>query len=106
VSQENPNPPDTENDQPGENRELEEFFQRLPANFRWPKPNDEAIAAAMEAIQRMSGGVAGAELALGSHGVFHLIQRFAQQHVRFRRFRIQRDDLVKRIEYTLIFLRP
>ena len=65
MSQENPNPPDTENDQPGENRELEEFFQRLPANFRWPKPNDEAIAAAMEAIQRMSGGVAGAELALG-----------------------------------------
>ena len=65
MSPENPNPPNTEQDQPGENRELEEFFHRLPANFRWPKPNDEAIAAAMEAIQRMSGGVAGAELASG-----------------------------------------
>lgn len=65
MSPENPNPPDAEKDQPGENRELEEFFHRLPANFRWPKPNDEAIAAAMEAIQRMSGGVAGAELAVG-----------------------------------------
>ncbi|MBZ5655374.1 MAG: DUF4440 domain-containing protein [Acidobacteriia bacterium] len=64
MSPENPNPPDAENDQPGENRELEEFFHRLPANFRWPKPNDEAIAAAIEAIQRMSGGGAGAELAV------------------------------------------
>ena len=63
VSPENPNPPDADKDQPGENRELEEFFHRLPANFRWPKPNDEAIAAAMEAIQRISGGVAAAELA-------------------------------------------
>jgi len=66
VSPENPNPPNAEKDQPGENRELEDFFQRLPANFRWPKPNDEAIAAAMEAIQRMSGGVAGAELSVGA----------------------------------------
>lgn len=39
-----------------ENPELDEFFQRLPANFRWPKPSDEAVAAAVEAIQRMSGG--------------------------------------------------
>lgn len=65
MSLEKPNPPKAETDQPGENRELEDFFQRLPANFRWPKPNDEAIAAAMEAIQRMSGGVAGSELAVG-----------------------------------------
>ena len=64
MSPENPNPPDEERDQPGENREVEEFFHRLPANFHWPKPNDEAIAAAMKAIQRLSGGVAGAELAL------------------------------------------
>jgi len=63
VSPENPKPPDAEKDQPEENRELEEFFHRLPANFHWPKPNDDAIAAAVEAIQRMSGGVAGAELA-------------------------------------------
>jgi len=73
VSPKNPNPPnadaDADKDQPGENRELEEFFHRLPANFRWPKPNDEAVAAAMEAIQRLSGGVAGAELAVGDVSV-------------------------------------
>ena len=61
----NPNPPHTERDRPGENRELEDFLHRLPANSRWPKPNDEAIAAAIEAIQRLSGGVVGAELAVG-----------------------------------------
>jgi ketosteroid isomerase-like protein len=38
-----------------ENPELEDFFQRLPANFRWPKPSPEAVAAAVEAIQRISG---------------------------------------------------
>lgn len=69
MSSENPNPPNADKDQPGENRELEEFFHRLPANFRWPKPNDEAIAAAMEAIQRLSGGVAGAELAVAENAV-------------------------------------
>jgi len=66
VSPENPNPPNPEEDQPRENREVEDFFHRLPADFRWPKPNDEAIAAAMEAIQRIAGGVAGAELAVGA----------------------------------------
>src|SRR5512143_3435575 len=53
-----PKPLDPNPDPPGsvrENPELDEFFQRLPANFRWPKPSDEAIAAAVEAIQRMSG---------------------------------------------------
>jgi ketosteroid isomerase-like protein len=49
-----------------ENPELEEFFHRLPSNLRWPKPSEEAIAAAAEAIQRMAGGVAGAELVSGS----------------------------------------
>lgn len=39
-----------------ENSELDEFFHRLPSNFRWPKPSDEAMAAAVEAIQRMAGG--------------------------------------------------
>ena len=63
MSPENPKPANPDKDQPGENRELEEFFNRLPANFRWPKPNAEAIAAAMEAIQRISGGAAAAELA-------------------------------------------
>jgi ketosteroid isomerase-like protein len=43
-------------DKPAENPELEDFFHRLPSNFRWPKPNAEAVAAAVEAIQRMSGG--------------------------------------------------
>ena len=65
MSPDNPNPLDEEKDQPGENREVEEFFSRLPAHFHWPKPNEEAIAAAVEAIQRLSGGVAGAELAVG-----------------------------------------
>ncbi len=48
-----------------ENSELDEFFQRLPANFRWPKPSDESIAAATEAIQRLSGGT-GAEVVLAA----------------------------------------
>jgi ketosteroid isomerase-like protein len=39
-----------------ENVELDDFFQRLSANFRWPKPSPEAMAAAAEAIQRLSGG--------------------------------------------------
>ena len=52
----NPNPKDAARDRSRENREMEEFFERLPSNFRWPKPNPEAVAAAVEAIQRMSGG--------------------------------------------------
>jgi ketosteroid isomerase-like protein len=59
LNPENPKSPDPASEQPGvvrENLELEEFFQRLPANFRWPKPSAEAVAAAVEAIQRMSGG--------------------------------------------------
>jgi ketosteroid isomerase-like protein len=65
VTADNPNPtnpkPDPKKDQLVEGKEIEEFFQRLPANFRWPKPNAEAVAAAVEAIQRMSGGRAAAE---------------------------------------------
>jgi len=59
LSPEKPNTPESAGQLPDnvpENVELEEFFQRLPANFRWPKPSAEAIAAAVEAIQRMSGG--------------------------------------------------
>ncbi len=37
-------------------KDVEDFFQRLPGSFRWPKPNAEAVAAAVEAIHRMSGG--------------------------------------------------
>jgi ketosteroid isomerase-like protein len=65
VTRDNPNPPDPEQDerkdQPVEGKEIEEFFQRFPGNFRWPKPNAEAVAAAVEAIQRMSGGGAAAQ---------------------------------------------
>ena len=61
MTADKPNPPDPEKDQPVEGKEIEEFFQRLPGNFRWPKPNAEAVAAAVEAIQRMSGGSAAAE---------------------------------------------
>ncbi len=49
---------DPTKDRPSESQEIEEFFQRLPGNFRWPKPNAEAVAAAAEAIQRMSGNAA------------------------------------------------
>jgi len=48
-------------EKPAGSQEIEDFFQRLPANFRWPKPNADAVAAAVEAIQRMSGGAAVAQ---------------------------------------------
>jgi ketosteroid isomerase-like protein len=49
-------------DQP-EGKDIEDFFQRLPGSFRWPKPNAEAVAAAVEAVHRMSGGGAAQDLA-------------------------------------------
>lgn len=58
LSPEKPNPEPPEGAGPDvvpENHELNDFFQRLPGNFRWPKPSDEAVAAAVEAIQRLSG---------------------------------------------------
>jgi ketosteroid isomerase-like protein len=69
VTADNPNPPNPKPDPkkdhlvegPVEGKEIEEFFQRLPGNFRWPKPNAEAVAAAVEAIQRMSGSSAAAQ---------------------------------------------
>ncbi|MGD0415400.1 MAG: DUF4440 domain-containing protein [Terriglobales bacterium] len=63
MTEDNPNPFDPEKDQPAEGKEIEEFFQRLPGNFRWPKPNAEAVAAAVEAIHRMSGSSVAHELA-------------------------------------------
>ena len=71
MNPENPKAPDPAPAQPGslqENLELEEFFHRLPANFRWPKPSAEAVAAAVEAIQRMAGGL-GPEEAMAADGV-------------------------------------
>ena len=65
MSPDNPNPADPQKDEAAEGHvtgtEVDEFFQRLPGNFRWPKPNAEAVAAAVEAIQRMSGGAAAAQ---------------------------------------------
>jgi ketosteroid isomerase-like protein len=58
---------DPKDDRPLESQEIEEFFQRLPGNFRWPKPNAESVAAAAEAIQRMSG-TAAAQTAAGESG--------------------------------------
>ncbi len=58
MTADNPNPPDTEKDQPAEGNEIDDFLQRLPGSFRWPKPDAEAVAAAVEAIHRMSGTAA------------------------------------------------
>jgi len=58
---------DNKTDQPAESTEVEEFFQRMPSNFRWPKPNAESVAAAAEAIQRLAGGAA-ASTAMGEAG--------------------------------------
>ena len=54
MSADNRNSPDPEKDKRVAGKEVEEFLQRLPADFRWPKPNAEALAAAVEAIERMS----------------------------------------------------
>jgi ketosteroid isomerase-like protein len=58
LNPKNPTPPDPAADQPAgltDNPEIEEFFHRLPSNLRWPKPSAEAVAAAVEAVQRMAG---------------------------------------------------
>ncbi len=71
MTKDNPNPPDTaEDDQqkPVAGQEVEDFFQRLPGSFRWPKPNADAVAAAVEAIHRMSGSAADPGLATGDVG--------------------------------------
>ena len=57
--------PDPEKEQPVESKGFEEFFQRLPGSFRWPKPNAEAVAAAVEAIHRMSGSTPSKDPAAG-----------------------------------------
>lgn len=65
VDPKKPNLPDPAGE---ERRELpenpEEFFQRMPGSFHWPKPTAEAIAAAVEAIQQMSSGTSGEDGAL------------------------------------------
>lgn len=39
----------------GPNPEIDAFFQRLPSSLHWPAPSEAAIAAAVEAIQRIAG---------------------------------------------------
>ncbi|MGA2980632.1 MAG: DUF4440 domain-containing protein [Terriglobales bacterium] len=58
---------DPKKDRPPESQEIEEFFRRLPGNFRWPKPNAESVAAAAESIHRLSGNAAD-ETAAGEAG--------------------------------------
>jgi hypothetical protein len=63
VSQDDPNLPDTGRNQPDEdvskNNVLEDFFQKLPGSFRWPKPDAAAVAAAEEAIHRVASAAGG-----------------------------------------------
>jgi uncharacterized protein (TIGR02246 family) len=59
LNPERPKSPDPAADQGGnlrDNPEIDEFFHRLPSNLRWPKPSAEAVAAVVEAIQRLAGG--------------------------------------------------
>ncbi len=56
------------NDQAAAGKEIDEFFQRLPGNFRWPKPNADAMAAAVEAVQRLSGSAAAQTVAAAGGG--------------------------------------
>jgi ketosteroid isomerase-like protein len=65
VTADNPNSPDTEKDRPAEGNQIDDFLQRLPGSFRWPKPNAEAVAAAVEAIHRMSGSSTAQDQAAG-----------------------------------------
>ncbi len=69
MNPENPKtkPLPDENEAAGSNPEIDAFFQRLPSNLRWPAPNEAAIAAAVDAIQRISGsGTAGIQQERGS----------------------------------------
>ncbi len=50
-------------DQPNKDRvdgddALQDFFRTLPGNFRWPKPDPAAVAAAEQAIQKVASGPA------------------------------------------------
>jgi uncharacterized protein (TIGR02246 family) len=57
LDADNPKSPDQEPapaESLADNPDIEEFFGRLPGSLRWPKPSVEALAAATEAVQRMS----------------------------------------------------
>lgn len=49
------NPASEQTEAAGPNPEIDAFFDRLPSNLRWPAPSEAALAAAVEAIQRISG---------------------------------------------------
>jgi ketosteroid isomerase-like protein len=78
----NPKPPGPPDDKPADNQEIEEFFHRLPANFRWPKPSADAVAAATEAIHRLADEGAGdftadpANACAGCGGSLPMVARF------------------------------
>src|SRR5690349_8398528 len=40
--------------EPTPNTEVDEFFRRLKHDMRWPKPSPEAMAAALQATQRLA----------------------------------------------------
>ena len=66
LEEQNPTNPESKDIQENtENPAVDEFFHRLPSNFRRPKPSDEAIAAAMEAVQRVAAGIAGTDESVG-----------------------------------------
>jgi len=58
VNQDKPDFSDPGKNEPmegsAENNAIDEFFQRLPGNFHWPKPDAAAVAAAEEAILRVA----------------------------------------------------
>lgn len=45
----------------------EEILARIKHDFRWPKPNDEAIASALQSIQRIAVHATGEEDGNGTH---------------------------------------
>jgi len=53
-TEKNPNPISPAADVPGESPDLQELYRRIKPEMRRPKPSDEAIAAAMEAAQRLA----------------------------------------------------
>jgi ketosteroid isomerase-like protein len=58
VNQDKLNSSDPEKNEPmegsAENNAIDEFLQKLPGTFRWPKPDAAAVAAAEEAILRVA----------------------------------------------------
>ena len=66
MNQDKPDLSDPEKNEPvedpSESSEVDDFLQKLPSSFRWPKPDDASVAAAVEAIHRISSGSSAAGL--------------------------------------------